>query len=147
MGNNLTESSDAPWLQLKRHFTESSAGELLQQRLRKVDIVARYGGEEFALLLSETSASMARHVGEDLRRVVERGKFLPEGSLTISMGVCDVTQARDMEHWFSLADAALYEAKRNGRNRVELVNVRDALYGTQEYQNHLRAIGSDLCVG
>ena len=92
---------------------------LIQQRLRKVDIVCRYGGEEFALLLNETSASMARHVGEELRRVVERGKILPEGSLTISVGVCDVTLARDSEHWFSLADAALYEAKRNGRNRVE----------------------------
>jgi len=93
---------------------------LIQQRLRKVDIICRFGGEEFVLLLSETPCSMARHVAEELRRVVERAKILPEGSLTISVGVCDVTQAQDMEHWFKLADAALYQAKRNGRNRVEV---------------------------
>lgn len=93
---------------------------LLQQRLRKVDIVCRFGGEEFVLLLSETSSALARHVAEELRRVVERAKILPEGNLTISVGVCDVTQAQDMDHWFKLADAALYQAKRNGRNRVEV---------------------------
>lgn len=93
---------------------------LIQQRLRKVDIICRFGGEEFVLLLSETSCSMARHVAEELRRVVERAQILPEGNLTISVGVCDVTQALDMEHWFKLADAALYQAKRNGRNRVEM---------------------------
>lgn len=93
---------------------------LLQQRLRKVDIICRYGGEEFALLLSETPASMARHVAEELRRAVERAQMQPEGNLTISVGLCDVTQAQDMEHWFKLADAALYKAKRDGRNRVEM---------------------------
>jgi diguanylate cyclase (GGDEF)-like protein len=93
---------------------------LIQQRLRKVDIICRYGGEEFALLLSGTSASMARHVAEELRRVVERAQILPEGNMTISAGVCGVAHAQDMEHWFKLADAALYQAKRNGRNRVEV---------------------------
>jgi len=93
---------------------------LLQQRIRKVDILCRFGGEEFVLLLSETRAANALHIAEALRRAVERAKILPEGSMTISVGVCDVTQARDMEHWFELADAALYQAKRSGRNRVEL---------------------------
>ncbi len=93
---------------------------LLQQRIRKMDILCRYGGEEFVLLLGETTAAKALFVAEQLRRAVERANILPEGSMTISIGVCDVTQAQDMEHWFKLADAALYQAKRNGRNRVEL---------------------------
>ena len=93
---------------------------LIQQRIRKVDTLCRFGGEEFMLLLSETTAEKARLVAEELCRAVECAKILPEGSMTVSVGVCDVTQAQDMEHWFKLADAALYQAKRNGRNRVEV---------------------------
>ncbi len=94
--------------------------ELVQARIRKMDILCRFGGEEFVLLLSETKAKNALHVAEVLRRAVERAKILPEGSMTISVGVCDVTQVQDTEHWFELADTALYQAKHNGRNRVEL---------------------------
>jgi PleD family two-component response regulator len=43
--------------------------------------------------------------------------------MTISVGVCNVTQARDVEYWFELADAALYQAKRNGHNQIELAAV------------------------
>jgi len=93
---------------------------LIQQRIRKVDTLCRFGGEEFMVLLSETTAQKALYVAEDLRGAVEREKLLPEGSMTISVGVCDVTQVQDMEHWFKLVDAALYQAKHNGRNRVEL---------------------------
>ncbi|MEZ5570668.1 MAG: GGDEF domain-containing protein [Halioglobus sp.] len=96
---------------------------LLQHRLRKADVVCRFGGEEFVLLLSETASGRALHLAEELRRVVERAKILPEGNLTVSIGVCDVSQVEDMEHWFKLADAALYQAKRNGRNRAELASV------------------------
>ncbi len=93
---------------------------LIQLRIRKVDTLCRFGGEEFMLLLSETKVQQARYVAEELRKAVERAKILPEGTMTISVGVCDVTEVQDMEHWFKLADAALYQAKRNGRNRVEL---------------------------
>jgi len=40
--------------------------------------------------------------------------------MTISIGVCDVAQANSVEHWLKLADAALYLAKKNGRNCVEM---------------------------
>jgi diguanylate cyclase (GGDEF)-like protein len=93
---------------------------LVQQRIRKTDILCRFGGEEFVVLLTETNAANALHVAEALRRTVERASILPEGSMTISVGVCDLNEVRDMEHWFELADTALYQAKRNGRNRVEL---------------------------
>jgi len=96
---------------------------VLRQRLRRVDILCRFGGEEFAVLLSETAAGRAQYVAEQLRRVVEHStENLPEGNLTISIGVCDVTGVQDVEHWFKLADAALYRAKRDGRNRVELAD-------------------------
>ncbi|HEY6130438.1 MAG TPA: GGDEF domain-containing protein [Halioglobus sp.] len=93
---------------------------LIQNRIRKVDILCRFGGEEFVVLLRETTIENARHLAEALRQIVEAATILPEGSMTVSVGVCDVTQAQDMGHWFKLADNALYQAKRNGRNRVEL---------------------------
>ncbi|MEZ5502788.1 MAG: GGDEF domain-containing protein [Halioglobus sp.] len=94
--------------------------ELIRGRLRKVDILCRFGGEEFVVLLNETRGEQAAYLAGELRHAVERSKILPEDGLTISIGVCDVRQARDMEQWFKLADAALYRAKRNGRNRVEM---------------------------
>jgi diguanylate cyclase (GGDEF)-like protein len=97
--------------------------DLVQQRLRKADIVCRFGGEEFVLLLSETDREQAGRVAEELRGVVESAQTLPNGKMTISVGVSDVTQAMDMDHWFKLADSALYKAKRKGRNRVELATL------------------------
>ena len=93
---------------------------LVKERIRGVDTLCRYGGEEFVLLLSETTAAQAKIVANQLRRAVEQAEVLPWGSMTISIGVCDVRQVPDLETWFSGADAALYAAKDLGRNRVEL---------------------------
>lgn len=93
---------------------------LVKERIRGVDTLCRYGGEEFVLLLSETTAAQAKIVANQLRRAVEQAEVLPWGSMTISIGVCDVRQVPDLETWFSRADAALYAAKDLGRNRVEL---------------------------
>jgi diguanylate cyclase (GGDEF)-like protein len=93
---------------------------VVKERIRGVDILCRYGGEEFVLLLSETTALQAKIVANQLRRAVESTQVLPQGSMTISLGVCDVTQVSDLETWLRLADDALYSAKDMGRNRVEL---------------------------
>ena len=93
---------------------------LVKERIRGVDTLCRYGGEEFVLLLSETTAAQAKIVANQLRRAVEQAEVLPWGTMTISIGVCDVRQVPDLETWFSGADAALYAAKDLGRNRVEL---------------------------
>jgi diguanylate cyclase (GGDEF)-like protein len=85
---------------------------------------ARYGGQEFALLLPGTDATSARAVGERLRRavadlrIVNRGA--PSGFLTISIGVASVEPkpGDTTQDLVELADAALYQAKRGGRNAV-----------------------------
>jgi diguanylate cyclase (GGDEF)-like protein len=93
---------------------------LISQRVRGGDTLCRFGGEEFVLLLSEADTAVATRVADKLRGDVAAARILPEGSMTISIGVCDVSCATSVEHWFKLADAALYLAKSNGRNRVEV---------------------------
>jgi len=93
---------------------------LISSQIRSVDTLCRFGGEEFVLLLSETGIADGERVGNKLRMAVEAEKILPRGSMTISVGVADVGTAEDLDHWLNLADAALYLAKKNGRNRVEL---------------------------
>ncbi len=90
--------------------------------LRQEDFLARYGGEEFALILGGTFGDGARNAAEKLRRMVERLCFVCRGKeigVTISLGVTVVApQDCKPEDIFSRADAALYRAKAEGRNRV-----------------------------
>jgi diguanylate cyclase (GGDEF)-like protein len=96
----------------------------ITNRVRKVDTVCRYGGEEFAILLPETDAEGAVNVAEEIRVLVEDSRPVESVTLTISIGVCEVSGVQDMDHWVNLVDAALYVAKKNGRNRVELATTR-----------------------
>jgi diguanylate cyclase (GGDEF)-like protein len=85
---------------------------------RRVDAVTRYGGEEFAVLLAETDLVGARFVAERVREVVaESREFLCP--LTVSAGVAALEgEAAEAETLVVQADEALYQAKREGRNRV-----------------------------
>jgi len=96
---------------------------LLREISRTSDTVARYGGEEFALILPETDRASAEKLGNRLREQVACHPFLgaerlPAGELTISVGVATHTLAGAKEALLHAADAALYTAKRTGRNRV-----------------------------
>lgn len=93
---------------------------LVSERVRSSDTVCRYGGEEFVVLLREASGDEAMRLAEHLRAAVEQAQLLPEGNMTISIGVCDVVAARSLDDWLKLADGALYLAKNSGRNRVEM---------------------------
>ncbi len=94
--------------------------DVISRRIRSVDTLCRYGGEEFVVLLGEADGMAGAGVAEEIRARVEAAKILPEGSMTVSVGVADLTAAGNTDHWLNLADAALYLAKRNGRNRVEM---------------------------
>ena len=93
---------------------------LMQQHLRKADVVCRYGGEEFAILLPETRGENALQVAEKLRRQVQEYNFpgVPR-SVTISIGVSEFPQhGNSRDELIRAADDALYAAKQAGRNRV-----------------------------
>jgi len=90
--------------------------------VREEDTFARYGGEEFALLLPETPKAVAARLAEKIRAAVANTQFMFEDRVipvTISIGVADVVpELRTHHQLVKAADARLYEAKRDGRNRV-----------------------------
>jgi diguanylate cyclase (GGDEF)-like protein len=105
--------------------------------LREVDLLARYGGEEFMVVLPETAADEGRRACERIREVIagwpvstERGPL----SITLSVGICAATadpegDRLELASLIARADGALYQAKQNGRNRVETAKLQEAARG------------------
>jgi diguanylate cyclase (GGDEF)-like protein len=97
----------------------------LLENLRKYDTLARYGGEEFVIILPETSQEEALLVGEKLRAAIENATFTDlnnEYHVTASFGLTSAYPATvdnfNKNNFFNQADLALYDAKKEGRNRV-----------------------------
>jgi diguanylate cyclase (GGDEF)-like protein len=99
---------------------------------RAGDTVARYGGEEFVVLLSDTESPGAEILAERIRSAVEDRNIAhpsaPAGRLTVSVGVATMTGKESLEPsaLVRLADAALYQAKRDGRNVVRIAETAKA---------------------
>ncbi len=96
---------------------------LMRSVVRPTDYVARYGGEEFAILLAETGPVGAKAMAERIRELVERNPAITalddKIEVTASLGVASYPDDASSEtELISAADAALYAAKRSGRNRV-----------------------------
>jgi diguanylate cyclase (GGDEF)-like protein len=106
-----------------------AVADALAATIRSGDTLYRYGGEEFLVLLPEQTLDTAALAGERLREAVE-GLSLPRpdgGVVTVSVGVAGMGDAScTPEELFELADKALYRAKENGRNRVEVEPVGEA---------------------
>ena len=103
---------------------------VIKMQLRDYDIAGRYGGEEFSIILPYTKLSEAQMVAERLRKAVEKTKIdiskvnsdVTEKNIgvTISLGVAEYSPDDDENTLLQKADKALYRAKENGRNRVEI---------------------------
>lgn len=96
---------------------------VIKNSLRETDIFARYGGEEFALIATATDKAGALVLAERLRALIQQTRFVHfERGLfvTVSIGVCtwEPGMGDDLEGLIQRADAALYRAKGQGRNRV-----------------------------
>ena len=96
---------------------------LLKNSVRRKDTVARYGGEEFILILPEAALQQSYVIAERIRQRVENTLFevgRTQVNLTLSMGISNFPSHRvkSKEELIKLADQALYDAKRGGRNKV-----------------------------
>jgi diguanylate cyclase (GGDEF)-like protein len=97
--------------------------DICRRSLRSTDVVARYGGEEFAILLPETDLQTAEKLAERLRRTIAEEPLSTEEygplSISVSVGVAALgDETHDVTSIIEKADAALYQAKREGRDRV-----------------------------
>lgn len=94
---------------------------ILLSSVRDADLVARVGGEEFVIILPKTDASGAAQLAERLRVATESHAFTHQ-RITISVGVATLHSLMDATTVHHLADQALYEAKRHGRNHVMIAS-------------------------
>ena len=101
--------------------------ETLVENTRTVDIVARYGGEEFAIILPETGAGDAPEVGEKIREAIAGIQLSKDEKtlyVTASIGTATFPDhAADKAQLICRADKALYDSKRNGKNRVTVSSI------------------------
>ncbi len=103
-----------------------SVGQAMADTCRKSDAVFRYGGEEFVIIFSKTDLEGARIIAERVRNQIssldlkhlEDGENVFKLSVSISGGVANMLPAEDADNLLKRADKALYEAKREGRNRI-----------------------------
>lgn len=91
--------------------------EIISLNIRKSDIFGRWGGEEFIIILPKTNIEEAFIVAENIRKKVEIHDFDKVGKKTISLGISEFDFDEDALEFVKNADAAMYEAKNNGRNK------------------------------
>lgn len=94
----------------------------MQDAVRGEDTIGRLGGEEFGVFLPRTNLALGRLISERLRIAVENMEFSPRDGevhpISISIGMTRTAREDDLSDLLARADAALYKAKRSGRNRV-----------------------------
>ena len=95
--------------------------EVLKSNARSIDIAARMGGEEFNLILPGVDVEGGCIAAERIRKAIEAVELEKIGHITASLGVATYPdQSDDLEELLELTDQAMYESKRNGRNRVTI---------------------------
>lgn len=101
------------------HCLRTVAG-ILNQNVRSLDRAGRIGGEEFVIVMPDTTSEMALAVGERLRKQIEETGVRHAGGepVTVSIGVAVASLRDTVDSLMARADRALYQAKREGRNRV-----------------------------
>ena len=109
-----------------------NTGAFLMKHLRSTDVAARYGGEEFIVLLPSTGKTEAGKKADTLRKAFAAARLSSDGEakVTVSIGVATMPEDGLTEHELvGAADAALYVAKRKGRNRVAIFEVAQPAVG------------------
>lgn len=95
---------------------------LLKELSRSTDVIARWGGEEFLIVLPKTDLNTAQEIAIKLVERIQATEFTDIGKRTSSCGVATLCKNESLSSIVQRADSALYLAKDNGRNRVEITN-------------------------
>lgn len=102
---------------------------IIKNSIRDIDTASRFGGEEFMLILPNTDTAASRHVAERIRSGIETHSFdgLNKNRITISIGIAGMPDnlLQNEDRLLRCTDLALYRAKGNGRNRVEIAEGKD----------------------
>lgn len=88
-----------------------------QARLRETDLVGRWGGEEFMVIFPGTPVMDMHQIAEQIRTAIGNVQLESGQQVSVSIGLAACLSADSWESWFARADAALYQAKRSGKNR------------------------------
>jgi diguanylate cyclase (GGDEF)-like protein len=96
--------------------------QLVAEHVRNTDLLARWGGEEFVLLAPGSDGATAHQTAAKLKTLVSGATFGAAGKITCSFGVAELSAGDSEETLVARADGALYRAKINGRDRVELAS-------------------------
>jgi len=102
-----------------------SAAERVVSTVRNEDHVGRYEGEEFLVVLPNCTAESAREVSERIRHSIAGAPLPDDTEITVSIGVSQWRPGMEIHNLLHRAEVALYRAKQNGRNRVEVEDVTD----------------------
>jgi two-component system, cell cycle response regulator len=103
-----------------------SAAEGMAAAVRNEDHVGRYEGEEFLVVLPNCASEAAREVAERVRQSIGNASFQNGVEITVSVGVSQWRSGQEIHNLLHRAEVALYRAKQNGRNCVEVENATDA---------------------
>ncbi len=93
--------------------------EILKETIRNIDIVGRFGGEEFLIIFPDCSLSDGAGIAEKIRTTVMQSAFISTIQVTISGGIVEYRDDA-IDEFTERADKCLYQAKENGRNRIEI---------------------------
>ena len=102
-----------------------SAIDVIKQHCRQGDLLGRYGGEEFVLCLPDTSGAQAAEIARRICAAMADTVVTHDGrsiQVTVSIGVAALLPGETIEQWLSRSDKALYQAKRDGRNRCAVAS-------------------------
>ncbi|MEA2100354.1 MAG: diguanylate cyclase, partial [Campylobacterota bacterium] len=94
---------------------------LIKSHIRSTDTLARWGGEEFVVIMPQTSLKQIQTVAEIFRKVISETTFNLIGKITCSFGVSEFKKDDNAQSVILRADKAMYMAKENGRDRVEVM--------------------------
>ena len=105
---------------------------IIKARIRSTDSVYRIGGEEFVVVAEGESLESAFRLAEQLRTLIEANSMLPEGAVTVSLGVAEHTDGESAMQWCHRADDALYLLRsRQAFRRIANLGLTDAFRAMQ----------------